>query len=234
MIKIAFCDNEKEQLSLFKNFCLQYNKEHNDLLINATFYDNGFDLMESNFSSFDAIFLDIDMPMMNGMEVAEKIRDNNEDINLIFITMIANYAIKGYKVKALDYILKPVPYFEFSLIIDKLLLKKSKEKEQYFLIQAKNNMKKINYNDIFYFEMFNHDVYIHGKDEFSFRGTLKEIELRINKEQFVRCNNSFIINLQYVDEIKGDFVYLKSGEKIEITKSRRKEFFDRLVSFVGN
>ena len=95
-------------------------------------------------------------------------------------------------------------------------------------------MKKINYNDIFYFEMFNHDVYIHGKDEFSFRGTLKEIELRINKEQFVRCNNSFIINLQYVDEIKGDFVYLKSGEKIEITKSRRKEFFDRLVSFVGN
>lgn len=234
MIKIAFCDNEKEQLSLFKNFCLQYNKEHNDLLINATFYDNGFDLMESNFSSFDAIFLDIDMPMMNGMEVAEKIRDNNEEINLIFITMIANYAIKGYKVKALDYILKPVPYFEFSLIIDKLLLKKSKEKEQYFLIQAKNNMKKINYNDIFYFEMFNHDVYIHGKDEFSFRGTLKEIELRINKEQFVRCNNSFIINLQYVDEIKGDFVYLKSGEKIEITKSRRKEFFDRLVSFVGN
>lgn len=74
MIKIAFCDNEKEQLSLFRGFCLQYNKEHNDLLINATFYDNGFDLMESHFSSFDAIFLDIDMPMMNGMEVAEKIR----------------------------------------------------------------------------------------------------------------------------------------------------------------
>ena len=82
--------------------------------------------------------------------------------------------------------------------------------------------------------MFNHNVYVHGENlNLNFRGTLKEIEKQIDFKQFVRCNNSIIVNLFYVEEIKNNFLYLKTGEKIEITKARKKEVLDKLITYVG-
>lgn len=82
--------------------------------------------------------------------------------------------------------------------------------------------------------MFNHNVYVHGENlNLYFRGTLKEIEKQIDDKQFVRCNNSIIVNLFYVEEIKNNFLYLKTGEKIEITKARKKEVLDKLITYVG-
>lgn len=232
MISIAFCDNEVEQLNLFKDYCKRYNDEHQDC-ITSLFFNSGFDLLESEMS-FDAAFLDIDMPLLNGMEVAEKIRLKDSNMILVFVTMLSQYAIRGYKVNALDYILKPVNYFEFSIIIDKIIQKHKNDEDKYFLLRAKGVTKKINYNDILYFEMFNHDVYVHtNSDTYNFRGTLKDIEQEIDCSRFVRCSNSFIVNLSYVEETVNDFAYLKSGEKIEITKSRRKDFLERLVLFLG-
>ena len=173
------------------------------------------------------------MPLINGMEVAEKIRLKDENVDLIFVTMLANYAIKGYKVKALDYILKPVSKYEFNLILDKII-KKEKYIEKVFIIHSKSITRKVSYKDISYFEMFNHNVYVHGENlNLNFRGTLKEIEKQIDFKQFVRCNNSIIVNLFYVEEIKNNFLYLKTGEKIEITKARKKEVLDKLITYVG-
>lgn len=122
MIKIAFLDDDNNQLEVYKEFLKEYQLVHN-IDFNINFFNNGYDLLEADISNYSAIFLDIDMPLINGMEVAEKIRLKDENVDLIFITMLANYAIKGYKVKALDYILKPVSKFEFNLILDKIIKK---------------------------------------------------------------------------------------------------------------
>ena len=232
MINIAFLDDDNNQLEIYKEFLKEYQLVHN-IDFNVTFFNDGYDLLEADISNYSAIFLDIDMPLINGIEVAEKIRLKDENVDLIFVTMLANYAIKGYKVKALDYILKPVSKYEFNLILDKII-KKEKYIEKVFIIHSKSITRKVNYKDISYFEMFNHNVYVHGENlNLNFRGTLKEIEKQIDFKQFVRCNSSIIVNLFYVEEIKNNFLYLKTGEKIEITKARKKEVLDKLITYVG-
>ena len=151
MINIAFLDDDNNQLEIYKEFLKEYQLVHN-IDFNVTFFNDGYDLLEADISNYSAIFLDIDMPLINGMEVAEKIRLKDENVDLIFVTMLANYAIKGYKVKALDYILKPVSKYEFNLILDKII-KKEKYIEKVFIIHSKSITRKVSYKDISYFEI---------------------------------------------------------------------------------
>lgn len=113
MIKLAIVEDEAAYVEQLKEYLSQYEKEQKEV-IEVTVYHDGDEIVRKYRSQFDIILMDVEMKFMDGMSAAEEIRKVDSEVVIIFITNMAQYAIKGYEVNALDYVLKPVSYFAFS------------------------------------------------------------------------------------------------------------------------
>lgn len=132
MYHIAIVEDEKEFREELKNY-LKYYGEENHIEFQVTEFSDGAEILEDFKKEFDIILLDIEMPRLNGMDAAELIREKDEDVVLMFITNMAQYAIRGYSVGALDFVMKPITYYTFSMKM-KRALKRAQKKEQKPLI----------------------------------------------------------------------------------------------------
>ena len=117
MLRVAIAEDNPKDRERLQSFLKQYETEKNTQIEIAE-YTDGSKLLEQYRPCYDVIFLDVEMPEMDGMKAAEKIREMDEEVILIFITNMAKYAIRGYQVQALDYVLKPVKYEAFSVKMD--------------------------------------------------------------------------------------------------------------------
>ena len=119
--------------------------------------------------------MDIEMEFMNGLTAAEKIRVKDDEVVIIFITNTPQYAMKGYTVDALDYVLKPLSYFAFSQKIDRALTRLERRKKKYISISIKGGMKKLEIPGIHYVEVRDHDLIYHtDKGTFEKKGWMRE------------------------------------------------------------
>lgn len=118
-MKIAIVENDAEQVVRFIGHIKKYSAESGEDC-GVVAFGNGIDFLTDYSGDFDAVFMDIDMPLMDGMTAAEKLREIDENVPIVFVTNLAQYAIKGYKVQALDYLVKPVGYFEVALELKKI------------------------------------------------------------------------------------------------------------------
>ena len=109
MIRAAIVEDDKKEMQALRTHMERCSKERG-FLYTADCFTDGDAIVENIRNGYDIIFLDIEMPLMNGMDAAEQIRETDKDVTIIFTTHNPNYAIRGYKVQALDYILKPVDY----------------------------------------------------------------------------------------------------------------------------
>ena len=136
MIRIATVEDDVRDRVALKNHLHRYEKENNQKFSIVEFQD-GEDIITNYAAEYDLILMDIEMTFLNGMKAAEKIRELDTDVVIVFITNAPQYAIQGYKVNALDYMLKPISYFSFSETMSRALRKvKTKEKE-YIAISMK-------------------------------------------------------------------------------------------------
>ena len=113
MINIAIVEDEKLYVSQFKEYISRYEKESGNR-INVSVFPDGAEIVENYSGDFDIILMDIQMKYMDGMTAAEQIRKLDSEVIIMFITNMTQYAIRGYEVDALDYVVKPVEYFSFS------------------------------------------------------------------------------------------------------------------------
>ena len=127
MYRIAIVDDDREFVEELKKYINQYGQEEGQEFEISAFYD-GAEILENYAPKYDLILLDIEMPKVNGMDAAEKIREVDENVVLMFITNMAQYAIRGYSVGALDFVMKPITYYTFSMKI-KRALKRVQKKE---------------------------------------------------------------------------------------------------------
>ena len=129
MLRVAVAEDNPKDRERLLSFLKKYGEEK-DVQIEVAEYTDGSELLDQYRPCYDVIFLDVEMPQMDGMKAAEKIRETDEEVILIFITNMAKYAIRGYEVQALDYVLKPVKYEAFTVKMDKVkrLAEKKKDK----------------------------------------------------------------------------------------------------------
>ena len=118
MIRVAIVEDEAAVRDQLMGYVQRYMRQY-DAQIEVTMFTDGVEILEEYRPVYDIIFLDVEMQHLDGMETASRIRALDSDVLLIFITNMAQYAIKGYAVGALDYVLKPVPYFAFSQQLQK-------------------------------------------------------------------------------------------------------------------
>ena len=227
MLRIAIVEDEKEcQASLVEHLS-RYEKEHEDNFIVRTFYD-GIDILDDYTSEYDLIFLDIHMKFQDGMTTAKKIRELDDSVIIVF-------AIEGYKVNAMDFILKPVVYQQLEGTMDKVLKIADKyHKSKEVIVSDDGAKRKIDTEDIYYIEVVGHTIVIHSKAGiYETRSkTLKAIAEELKEFGFVQSGQSHLINLKYVDKIKGDVVTV-AGDDLFLSRSRKKDFIAAFGEYVG-
>jgi DNA-binding LytR/AlgR family response regulator len=154
---------------------------------------------------------------------------------IVFITALARYAIEGYKVNALDFILKPVVYEQLVVTMDRVLKTSDKFRKDKTLIVLDDGAKrKVSVSDIYYIEVVAHDVFVHcslGTLEHK-RSTLTAMAEELSDYNFVKAGQSQLVNLKYVDQINGDIVRVH-GEDIYLSRSQKKNFLAAFAQYVG-
>lgn len=235
-MKIAVVENEEKDIQVYKEYISKY-QESTKERIEAVFFQNGIDAITDYPKELDAIFMDIDMPMIDGLETSKKIREKDSDVIIIFVTNLSQFAIQGYKVQALDFLLKPIEYMDFKFEIDKIKRNTNRKGNDFIWVSTKGTTIRLSFKNIISIEIFHHDLIIKTnlKDnpEFKFRGSLQAISEKLDNSMFARINNYSIVNLSYVKEIRKEDVILQDGTSVLFSRNRKKDFIDAFTSFMN-
>ena len=230
MKHIAVVEDDSSASQQIQNYLSLYQKE-NEQEFSVTVFADGLSILEDYHPIWDIILMDIEMPLMDGMTAAKRIRELDQSVIIIFITNMAKYAIKGYEVGALDFVLKPVSYFAFSLKITKALT--SLAQKASVLLTFKNGMMRLPAEDITYIEILRRQMIVHTETEvYPVVGTLTEMEAKLGDAGFARCNKGYLVNLRHVKRITADSVQVGNDELL-ISRRRREDFLTAITDYYG-
>ena len=232
MLQIAIIEDEERYAQELDAFIRRY-AEETSRQIRITHYRDGEDLIEDYSGRFDILLMDIQMQFMDGMTAAEKIRERDQQVQIIFITNRNDYAIRGYEVDALDYVLKPVSYFIFAQKLNKAMSRIEGRTGASLAISTKNGVRRIRTEELYYVESDAHNLIYHTKNgEFVTRGRLRDAEKNLEGKGFFRSNKCYLVNLQCVDGISDGCCEI-GGEKLLISRARRSDFMAALTKQIG-
>ena len=192
------------------------------------------DFMERR-PSADLIFMDIDMPGVTGMEAAELLRTYDAETPLVFVTNLAQYAVQGYEVEALDFIVKPLDWNVFSFRMTRILsrLKRRQDATAHsVVIRTDDGLRRVEIPDLRYVEVNHHTLTYHtAAGQFTQRGTMREAESALLPHGFCRCNQCYLVNLRYVTALEDEVVTV-GGDQLRISRSKKKEFMSILANHI--
>lgn len=232
MIRVLIAEDDPKCFQDLEQFIADYSQE-SGRIFQITHYDNGEDLVERYRPEFDLLLLDVEMPFMDGMTAAGHIRKIDPEVVIIFVTNLAQYAIQGYSVNALDYILKPLNYFSFSQRLTRALRYVKKREDAYLTVAVKGGVLKLEVGDIYYIERLGHQLMIHTRDGIhASSSTLQQMEEALTGQGFARCNKGYLVNLAHVSGVQ-DGCAVVHGERLLISRGRRGPFLEALADYVG-
>lgn len=232
MIKIAIVEDEELYAKQLNEYLRQYERENGEA-IEVTIYSDGDRIVDKYQSQYDIILMDIEMKFMDGMSAAEEIRKIDTEVVIIFITNMTQYAIRGYAVDALDYVLKPVSYFALSQRLNRAIGRMRKRESKMIMVNMKGGIVRLNIANIYYIESQGHTLILHTiLGDYETSGTMKEMEGKLLDMNFCRGNKGYLINLQHVDGISDGCAIVKD-ERLIISRARKKEFMEALTKYWG-
>lgn len=233
-MRIAIIEDEQQPLTELTDAIDRYQRETGEGIMVFTFrYAESF--LENYKPIYDIVFMDIDLPGLNGMNAAEKLRQFDEHVPLVFVTNMAQFAIKGYEVSAVGYFLKPISYYDLKLKLDRIR-KAAAKSAYYFSVPIANGEKRLSTDEVLCIESRGHFFIYHTKDGvFEQRGKLsmQALEKQLEPYGFVRCNVSCLINYQYCRKITADSVTV-GDETYMIARTRKKEFREKIEKAFKN
>lgn len=232
MYRIAVVDDDREFSAKLREYLEQYAKENDETFEIEVFYD-GAEILKDYTPRYELILLDIEMPVVNGMEAAQKIREMDESVVLMFITNMAQYAIHGYSVGALDFVMKPISYYPFSMKIKRALKRVQKKEIPTILLTTSDSVKRLKVSQIYYVEIQGHMLHYYTEEgEFVMRGTLSSVEKMLPSSLFVKCNHWYLVNLMHVTEVRKNTTVVGNFE-LEVSRRNRAGFLKALAEHMG-
>lgn len=232
MLKLAIAEDEPGYAAELEEYVSRFFASREEKA-EITLFSDGFSLVDRYQPVWDILLLDIEMPRMNGMAAARRIREADPAVVLIFITNLAQYAIQGYEVGALDYVLKPVGYEDLSFRLLRAVRAVKVNRDRQFTVQTAAGMRRFRLRALTYVEVRGHNLIYHLDDgEVSTRGTMEKAEQELSAWGFLRCNNCYLVNPQRVDWVDGYIVQV-AGEPLQISHPRRKRFVAQLGQWLS-
>jgi len=228
MIKCIIVDDDESDRMILKQLCKQYNDLHEPLYVQGL-YDNARDALNDIQEDFvDFMLLDINMPIVSGIDVIEQAHNLPQ---IIFTTSNKEYAIEAFEYDVTDYLIKPVYLERLAKALDKVkrrikVLYESQNND--FFIKIGSSLVKLEYNDILWVEAKGDYVLIQMRDKkHIIYSRLKSIEEKLPNHKFTKIHRSYIVNLSEVENIKESSLTIH-GEDLPISRSKKSELKEKI------
>lgn len=231
-IQIAIVDDDQLQQGFMESL-IQATAEDLGLNIDLYYFDSGeaFLFASEDLPELDIAFLDIQMKNLNGLEAAQKVREHNQSISLIFVTAYAEYALDSYSVNALDYVLKPINQDKMTQVFERYLAQKPQEMK-YLLFEHRGYPQKVNFQDIIYIEAAKHQTILNltNADSLTINMSLSEVQVAID-ERFISSHRSYLVNLSHVEQLTKQAIRLSNGQEVPISRRLDKKVQEAFINF---
>lgn len=234
MIRIAFVEDDPGTAQATKDYLNRYAAEK-DIPLQADHYPRAEALLDGYAPRYELILLDIRLEGgMTGMEAAQEIRKLDTSVQIIFITTLARYAVKSYEVGALDFVVKPVTYYQFAMKLDKAMRIIQRNEDINLVVPTARGIKVLPSREITFLEVSDHELVYHTESgEYRTRGSLGKVEEQLQGRSFLRTAVSHLVNLRYVSEIDGNMLILTTGNRLPISRARKKDVLAGLAKYLG-
>ena len=230
-MRVAICDDEKIQLSITKT---SVENAYNSLDLIVDTYTSGVDLLSAvDAVNYDLIILDIEMPGLNGIETAKKLRKIEDKTAIVFLTSHVEYALEGYEVNALRYLTKPANTEKLSEIITYLLEQKKKDKR--ILLRNSEDVEMVCVADIYYMEAQDQMIrVVTDKGEYRNRYNLGDYETELSAYGFFRIHRGYLINLGHVLRLTGREIVMEDSASLPVSRTKETALKNALFHYVRN
>lgn len=230
MINIAVVEDDGSAADLLCEHIRRYSEEHGKACEVVRFSDAS-SFLSGHKNAYDVVFMDIGLPGKDGMTAAEELRRSDGEVVIVFCTSMAQFALKGYSVKALDYIVKPADYMTFSVTFERALRVVERGRSRDVVVNTANGMECISPSDITYVEIYDHRLMYHlGDKTVESWGSLKKLSAELG-DDFVLCNSCYLINLRFVEEISGGSVTV-GGDVLNMSRAGAKAVMTALARHI--
>lgn len=229
---IAIVEDELAEAEILRSYFQRYTAENGDTFEIKHFSD-GVSFLSAYQPIYDLVLMDIDLPKINGMEAAAQLRRLDQAVALIFVTSLARYAVKGYEVDAMDFLVKPVSYTNFSIKLQRAVSRARSACGSELLINIPEGVYRINFARIKYVEVINHSLVYHTTEgNFTCTGKLKDTQKLLDGNQFILCNRCYLVNLAFVRAVRGNLLVVDQDE-LQISRPKRAAVLDALNNYLG-
>jgi DNA-binding LytR/AlgR family response regulator len=236
MIRIAIVEDDESTQKIITEYINKFGNEKN-YEFSVNIFSNGQDFINNCAAQFDLVFMDIEMPKMSGLTAARQLRKLDNDAVLIFITNLAQYAINGYEVDALGYILKPIKYFTFAHNLEKAVALIKRKEGKYIIFKVDGEFKKVHANNIVYLEAFGHEITCHTiLEDLRITNTLNEMEKQLTSPpfHFLRAHRSILVNPIHVKEVTANSIIVNGNVELPLSKGQRKSVLSAIMKNFGD
>lgn len=231
-MKLAVVDDEKKMTDLLSDYVSRF-AEEKQMSVQVAVFHHPNDFLTKYSKDYDLVLMDIEMPGLNGIETARQLRKMDARVVLMFITNMAQYAINGYEVEAVDYIVKPVSYPDFAMKLAKAVRYVKRNEDKRLVLNTQDGVVHISLADIYYIEVIRHYLVYHtAAGNYTARGVLKEMDELLGEHHFVRSNHCYLVNLKYVEAITGSLVKV-AGDELQISRNKKSEFMMAFTRYIG-
>ena len=231
MFRIAICEDEKVILEYESSLVKEWAKARGCALELDEYVSAEQFLFESEDKApYDVLIFDIQMKAINGMELAKKLRGRGTDSAIIFVTGISDYAIEGYEVGAVRYILKPVKAEVLNELLDTVYAERQKTAGDFFVLGQGADLEKIPFEKIIYIEARGHYVHMKGTDfEREWKSSFSEASTSFEEKSFFCLRRGLLVNLNHVSKITRTDCILDNGEQLPVARGVYKELNEAFI-----
>ncbi len=230
MLEVAIVEDEERDARRLEEYLARYARE-NGREIAVSRYGEAISLLENYTARFSVILMDIELPLLNGMDAARKLRQVDTSVCLVFITNMAQFACEGYGVDALDFIVKPVSYADFYLKFSRAVSRADASSDDEFHIRVAGGVRRVRACDIAYVEVRSHSVLYHTEQGvIESRDTLATVEERLRPARFLRCAKSYLVNPRHITAVDGAKITV-GDEVLYISGNRRRSFLKEFTAW---
>lgn len=229
-MRIAICDDEKK-ICLFMKETINRFYFDRDEEIHISCFEGGEQLLQAKLSDIDILFLDIEMPGYNGLDIAKMIRKENQSMFIVFVTAYDEFVFESFKVKAYRYLLKPL---KEKALIETLqsIQQELYNSENELSISFQNKKYQIRIPDIIYVEGMKGKIWIYCKSNtYRYRGALKDIDEMLKSKGFFQTHQSYIINMSKVVRYDKTEIVLEGDYKVPVSRYKWKGFQEEYARY---
>lgn len=229
MITVSICEDDAYFASKLKELLDKYGRLK-EMRLSCPTFSNGEKLLASG-QVPDIILMDIKLPGRDGMQIVQHLRNLGINSQVIFITAFQKYVFQAFDLDAVHYILKPITTEKLFPALDKALKRILPDHGKTFFAVNGSHASRIPFRDILYCEALDHRITLHTKTgPFQFFGTLDAVQNKLDN-RFFRCHRSYLVNLDFVLEIKPGLAVITGGGKVPVSRRKQRDFLQRLLTF---